>query len=126
MPLRPRLNGFVRDSNPLWEAEMKKDVLGPTGFCAFDKKVLLTNGGTTTTDMTATSAGVVGMEVERSTDGADGLGRDATGVPTMGLTDTAAAGAGVDVATTGGGKKKRRKNKNRKHGGKHPSRGKRL
>ena len=60
-------------------------------------------GGTTTgsTDTTATSAGVVGMEVERPTDGAVGLGRDATGVTTTGSTDTAAAGAGVDVATAG-------------------------
>ena len=46
-----------------------------------------------------------------------------------GPTDTTAAGAGVDETTmdgTGGKKKKRRKDKKRKHGGKHPSRGKRL
>ena len=66
------------------------------------------------------SAGVVGMEVERPTDGAVGLGRDAAGGTTAGSTDTAAAGAGVDVTTTdgtGGKGKKKRKDKKRKKGG---------
>ena len=79
-----------------------------------------TDGAAGSTDTTAMSAGVVGMEVERPSDGAVGLGRDVTGVTTAGSTDTAAAGAGMDVTTTdgtGGKKKKRRKNKNRKHGG---------
>ena len=62
---------------------------------------------------------MVGMEVERPTDGAVGLGRDATGVTTAGSTDTAAAGAGVDVTMTDGtgGKKKKRRDKKRKKGG---------
>ena len=69
------------------------------------------------------------MEVERPTDGVAGLGRDAPGVTTTGSADTAAAGVGVDMTTTdgtGGKKKKKRRDKKRKHGGKHPSRDKRL
>ena len=72
------------------------------------------------TDTTATSVGVVGMEVERPTDGAVGLGRDATGVTTMGSTDTTATSDGMDVTITdgtGGKKKKKWKNPNRKKGG---------
>ena len=49
----------------------------------------------------AVQPAVVGMEVERSTDEAAGLGRDATGVTTTGSTDTAATDAGMDVTTTG-------------------------
>ena len=74
--------------------------------------------GQTTYDGTV-QPGAVGMEVERPTDGAVGLG-DATGVTTTGSTDTAAAGAGMDVTTTdgaGGKRKKKRKNPNRKKGG---------
>ena len=88
-----------------------------------------TYDGAGSTDTTAMSAGVVGMEVERPSDGAVGLGRDVTGVTTAGSTDTAAAGAGADATTTdgtGGKKKKKRKHKNRKQGGKKPSRDKRL
>ena len=77
-----------------------------------------TYDGAGSTDTTAMSAGVVGMEVERPTDGAVGLGRDVTGVTTAGSTDTAAAGAGMDVTTTDGtgGKKKKRWDKKRNKG----------
>ena len=57
------------------------------------------------------------------------VGQGAAGMAAAGSTDVVAAGTGADAATTGEageGKKKRRKNKNRKQGGKHPSRAKRL
>ena len=52
------------------------------------------------------------MEVERSTDGAVGSDRDATGVTTASSTDTTAADAGMDVTgpvgTAGAGAKVQR------------------
>ena len=58
------------------------------------------------------------MEVERPTDGAVGLGRDATGVATIGPTDTVVAvGRAEGSGRTGAPAKKKRKQKGKKQGG---------
>ena len=69
---------------------------------------------------------------EGPTDGAVEVSQGEAGmaaVTTASSTDTAAAGAGADATTTDGTgrkKKKKRRDKKREHGGKHPSRDKRL
>ena len=58
------------------------------------------------------------MEVGRSTDGAAGLGRDVTGVTTIGPTDTVLAmGRAAGSGRTGEPAKKKRKQKGKKRGG---------